>query len=81
MDITANESGYFDFRTIVNGVDGAEADNSISVSFADQLFSQLAVFSNICFLKQSCFELDQLFGGSKQKNIFEKKGFMTSSDA
>jgi len=35
MDITANESGYYDFRTIVDGVDGAEADNSISVDFSD----------------------------------------------
>ncbi len=35
MDITANKSGYYDFRTIVDGVDGAEADNSISVSFPD----------------------------------------------
>ncbi len=35
MDITANQGGYYDFKTIVNGVEGAEADNYISVNYSD----------------------------------------------
>jgi len=35
MDIKANKSGYYDFKTIVNGVDGAEADNLIQVIYSD----------------------------------------------
>ncbi len=35
MDITAEKSGYFEFKTIVDGVDGAEADNFIRVTYSD----------------------------------------------